>query len=211
MDLSSIRKEYTLGALNTKNSGGDPLKLFSRWMQEAVIAGVPEATAMSLTTTGSDGYPQSRVVLLKSYDEQGYTFFTNYRSDKGLALEFNPKAALLFFWPELQRQIRITGDVTKVPRHITEEYFSTRPRGSQTGAWASEQSREIPSRAWLEERFAETEAHYSGRAIPAPDHWGGYLVKPFRIEFWQGRESRLHDRILFEKKGDKWTKKRIAP
>lgn len=211
MDLKSVRKEYTLGALDTANCGDGPLPLFTRWMHEAAAAGIPEVTAMTLSTLGSDGYPQSRVVLLKSLDDRGFTFFTNYQSDKGIAIESNPKVALLFFWPELQRQVRITGNASRVPKQVTEEYFSTRPRGSQTGAWASEQSREIPSRAWIESRFAETEALYTGKSIPAPPHWGGYSVDPFRMEFWQGRESRLHDRILFEKEGNLWTKKRLAP
>lgn len=211
MDLKTIRKEYTLGSLDVKNSGDDPFPLFSRWMHEAVTAGVAEPTAMTLSTLGSDGYPQSRVVLLKSFDHEGFTFFTNYESDKGIALKHHPMAALLFFWPELQRQVRITGNVTRVSRETTESYFATRPRGSQAGAWASEQSREIPSRAYLEARVSETESRFAGTSIPAPANWGGYLLGPVRIEFWQGRESRLHDRILFEKLENCWNKKRLAP
>jgi pyridoxamine 5'-phosphate oxidase len=211
MDLKSVRKEYTLGSLDVNNTGDDPIHFFSRWMHEAVTAGINEPTAMTLSTLGSDGYPQARVVLLKSCDQHGFTFFTNYDSDKGFALRHHPRAALLFFWPELQRQVRISGMVTKVSRESTEHYFSTRPRGSQAGAWASDQSREIPSREFLEARFSETESRFAGTTIPAPAHWGGYQLDPVRIEFWQGRESRLHDRILFEKFENGWKKKRLAP
>jgi pyridoxamine 5'-phosphate oxidase len=211
MDLKSIRKEYTLGSLDVQNTGSEPFTLFGTWLNEAIIAGLPEPTAMTLSTIGADGYPQSRVVLLKSSDHQEFTFFTNYESQKGTALAMHPKAALLFFWPELQRQIRITGDVYKVSKESTAAYFAVRPRGSQLGAWASAQSREIPSRAWLENRFAELERFYGNNQIPVPEHWGGYAVHPHRIEFWQGRASRLHDRILFERQENGWAKKRLAP
>lgn len=211
MHLNSIRREYTLGTLDVQHAGHEPVQLFGKWMKEAVSADVHEPTAMSLSTMGVDGYPQSRVVLLKSFDVSGFTFFTNYLSQKGYSLTHEPRAALLFFWPELQRQVRITGDVAKVTREVTESYFVTRPRGSRIGAWASEQSCEIPSREYLESRFDEIDARYSDDEILVPEHWGGYLVSPLRIEFWQGRESRLHDRILFTRLHDRWDVTRLAP
>jgi pyridoxamine 5'-phosphate oxidase len=211
MNIDSIRMEYTLGSLDIDTIDHDPFQFFRKWLNEAITSELPEPTAMSVSTIGADGFPQSRIVLLKSFDDSGYTFYTNYLSQKGQSMEINHRAALLFFWPELQRQVRITGIVTKVSRENTESYFATRPRSSQVGAWASEQSKALPSREYLEKLFRDIEARYEGSEIPAPDHWGGYLVTPHRFEFWQGRRSRLHDRFLFEREGDSWAVRRLAP
>ncbi len=211
MNLESIRIEYTRGTLDISNIESDPFRFFGKWLDEAIYSGITEPTAMSVSTIGQDGFPQSRVVLLKSFDHTGFIFFTNYLSQKGRSLEEHPRASLLFFWPELQRQVRITGLVDKVPRETTESYFGSRPRSSQIGAWASEQSEEIPSREHLEKLFAAIEEKYQGSEIPAPVHWGGYRLKPVRFEFWQGRESRMHDRFSFEKTDDNWNIRRLAP
>jgi pyridoxamine 5'-phosphate oxidase len=211
MNLNNIRKEYTLGALDISNLPADPFELFRNWLNEAIAGNVPEPTAMVLSTIDPDGYPQSRVVLLKSAENGAFTFFTNYSSRKGRSIEMLPKVSLLFFWPELQRQVRISGDAHKTGREETELYFATRPYGSKIGAWASDQSSEVPSRSFLEARFAEISESFRGKEIPAPDHWGGYKVVPVLFEFWQGRESRLHDRIIFETEGKIWKIKRLAP
>jgi pyridoxamine 5'-phosphate oxidase len=211
MNLESIRIEYTRGALDISNIGNDPFIFFGKWLDEAIYTGIADPTAMSVSTIGQDGFPQSRIVLLKSFDNLGFIFFTNYTSQKGKSIEQHPGASLLFFWPELQRQVRITGEVNKVSREITESYFSSRPRSSQIGAWASAQSEEIPSREHLEKLFEDIEEKYRDTDIPAPAHWGGYILKPLRFEFWQGRESRMHDRFSFEKTDSGWHIRRLAP
>ncbi len=211
MNLEAIRIEHTRGTLDISNIGNDPFIFFGKWLDEAIYSGITEPTAMSVSTIGQDGYPQSRIVLLKSFDNFGFTFFTNYNSQKGKTLEKRPVASLLFFWPELQRQVRITGEVEKVSRETTGSYFGSRPRSSQIGAWASEQSEEIPSREHLEKLFEAIEKKYQDAEIPAPAHWGGYKINPLRFEFWQGRESRMHDRFSFEKTGTGWHIRRLAP
>jgi pyridoxamine 5'-phosphate oxidase len=211
MNLESIRMEYTKGTLDISNIGNDPFMFFGKWLDEAIYSGITEPTAMSVSTIGQDGFPQSRIVLLKSFDNLGFIFFTNYNSQKGRSLEKRPVASLLFFWPELQRQVRITGEVDKVSREITGSYFSTRPRSSQIGAWASAQSEEIPSREHLENLFEAIEVKFQDTEIPAPAHWGGYKLKPVKFEFWQGRESRMHDRFSFEKTDTGWQIRRLAP
>jgi pyridoxamine 5'-phosphate oxidase len=211
MDIEKIRKEYNLHALDESKMDADPIKFFGQWLEEAINSAIPEPTAMVVSTIGADGYPQSRVVLLKTFSDTGFTFFTNYLSQKGRSLELHPKATLLFFWPELQRQVRITGDVRKVSQDISENYFSTRPRGSQIGAWASEQRKVVSSREYLENKFREIENEFNGKEVPLPENWGGYLVKPIRFEFWQGRESRLHDRIAYELGGNDWRISRLSP
>lgn len=211
MHLNAIRKEYRREQLDFHKAGDDPVKLFNEWLNEAIISGLSEPTAMVLSTIGADGFPQSRVVLLKSLTESGFSFFTNYLSQKGLAIEYSPKVSLLFFWPELERQVRITGLAEKLDKSISEQYFASRPVESRLGAWASEQSAEIPSRNFLEEKFSFYRKLYPGEEIPMPEHWGGYLVKPVKIEFWQGRENRLHDRIEFQLKDETWNKRRLAP
>ena len=211
MNIRDIRQEYTLGGMDDSYLGANPIDLFDRWFREAVNAGINEPSAMALSTLGTDGYPQSRIVLLKGYGEEGFSFFTNYESQKGNALAQYPKASLLFFWPDLQRQIRITGNVEKTSVEESEEYFRSRPRGSRLGAWTSEQSQEIPSRKTIEERYEAFDRKFQEDDIPKPPHWGGYRLTPLTFEFWQGRESRLHDRISFRKENRKWKTARLAP
>jgi len=211
MNIRDIRQEYTLGGMDDSYLGANPIDLFDRWFREAVNAGINEPSAMALSTLETDGYPQSRIVLLKGYGEEGFSFFTNYESQKGNALAQYPKASLLFFWPELQRQIRITGKVEKTSVEESEEYFRSRPRGSRLGAWTSEQSQEIPSRKTLEERYEVFDRKFPEEDIPKPPHWGGYRLTPLTFEFWQGRENRLHDRISFRKENGKWKTARLAP
>lgn len=190
----------------------DPIAQFQRWFADAVAAGLPLPEAMSLATVTAEGKPTGRMVLLKRVGSEGFVFFTNYRSAKARELAENPNASLLFFWPQLERQVRIEGVVTKTSAAESREYFATRPRGSQIGAWASPQSEVIPGREVLEERSAELEELYRDREIPWPEHWGGYCLKPERIEFWKGRPDRLHDRILYVRQADgEWTIQRLAP
>jgi len=189
----------------------DPIKQFKGWFSSAQAAGIPLAEAMSLATV-SNGKPSSRMVLLKRVDGDGFVFFTNYQSAKARDLEVNPYVALTFFWPQLEKQIRVEGTVTKTSVEESREYFATRPRESQIGAWASPQSEVIASREELEKRQAELKETYRDQPIPCPPHWGGFLVKPERIEFWQGRIGRLHDRLVYElQKDGSWTIKRLAP
>lgn len=211
VNVEDIRKEYALRALSEQNVPKNPLDLFEQWLKEALEAGCLEATAMHLATVGADGRPSGRIVLLKAYDASGFSFYTNYTSHKGTDLAANPSVALTFFWPELERQIRIEGRAGKVDRAVSEEYFHSRPRLSQLGAHASHQSRRIASRQVLEDAFKAMEAQYPAE-VPLPEHWGGYLVTPTLIEFWQGRRSRLHDRIQFEALGNgAWSTARLAP
>jgi len=190
----------------------DPIKQFQKWFAEAVSAKLPLPEAMSLATVNSDGKPTSRMVLLKQADDDGFVFFTNYRSAKAGELEANPNVALVFFWSQFDRQVRIEGTVTKTSAEESQAYFATRPRESQVGAWASPQSSVINGRAELEAKQHELEKLYEGGPVPWPEHWGGYRVKPNRIEFWKGRIGRLHDRIVYERDGDDaWSIKRLAP
>jgi len=210
MDINSLRKEYKRSVLNRQSVDKNPINQFENWLDEAVDSKIPEPTAMAVSTFGTNGFPQTRIVLLKYLDDNGFAFFTNFESQKGKALEANPSTGLLFFWPELERQVRVEGIAEKTSREFAEKYFRSRPVNSQIGAWASEQSRTIPSRSYLEGRFADFQKKF-GNAPPLPGFWGGYRVKPIRIEFWQGRESRLHDRILYEKENENWVIKRLAP
>ena len=190
----------------------DPIAQFQQWFADAVAAGLPLPEAMSLATVTPEGKPTSRMVLLKRVDTEGFVFFTNYRSAKAQELAVNPNACVSFFWPQLERQVRVEGVVSKTSAAESREYFATRPRGSQIGAWASPQSEVIPARAVLEQRQAEFEAAYRDREVPWPEHWGGYCLKPDRIEFWKGRPDRLHDRILYVRQVDgSWTIQRLAP
>lgn len=209
--LSEIRKEYTIKSLDINDVSFDPLHQFRIWLDEAVDSEVPEVNAMCLSTLGLNGYPNGRIVLLKELDH-GFVFFTNYESEKGQEIAANPKASLTFFWPELERQVRIMGELDKVSGQESDHYFHSRPMGSQIGAWASPQSKEIANREELTARLEEMEKRFSTEPITRPQNWGGYRLIPFRIEFWQGRPSRLHDRICYQKKanGD-WLISRLAP
>lgn len=210
-DIHNIRKDYSLKSLDESDTLDDPMNQFSKWFKEAVDSQAVEANAMVLSTMGENGFPSSRVVLLKGLSESGFRFFTNYESRKGRELQNNPKAALNFFWPELERQVRIVGLVSKTEASISDEYFKSRPLNSRVGAWASPQSQQIPDRKWLENMETEIKSKLGVEELQRPEFWGGYELKPHEIEFWQGRPSRLHDRILYQKSEDVWTKKRLAP
>lgn len=208
--ISQVRKSYLSGELDDLSVGTDPILMFAEWMTEANAAGVEEANGMALATASADGTPAVRIVLLRGFDERGFVFYTNYDSAKGQDLQVNPRAAATFWWSPLERQIRIAGRVEKVARAESQTYFDTRPRGHQLSAWASPQSGVVTDRAELEARAKEVETLFPGE-VPLPDFWGGYRLIPERIEFWQGRENRLHDRFLFEKRLGEWTVARLAP
>lgn len=211
MKLDSIRREYKFAELTRKGIDKNPLKLFATWINEAIVSNVNEATAMSVITIGEDGFPQSRIVLLKGYSEKGITFFTDYLSEKGKAINKNPMVGIHFFWSELERQIRISGKAERTSELISDNYFRSRPITSQIAAIISNQSEVIPNREFLENRFFDLQDELHGNTPKRPASWGGYIVKPVKVEFWQGRKSRLHDRILYEKKEDKWIINRLAP
>ena len=211
-NLADIRREYSFETLSEKEVAKDPIKQFGKWWEEAVRSKIDEVNAMTLATASSDGLPSARIVLLKEYNEHGFVFFTNYESFKAQQMAENPKACLVFFWKELERQIRITGLIQKIGKEQSDQYFKTRPESSRIGAWASPQSRVIDGRYWLDEKFNELVNKMEGTDIERPPHWGGYIVKPVVIEFWQGRPSRLHDRIQYtlEESGG-WKIERLAP
>ncbi len=212
IDISTIREEYTRQALSEKDVASNPIDQFKKWFEEAMNSEVYVSNAMSLGTADKSGQPSVRIVLLKGIDEKGFKFFTNYESSKGQQLMDNPKAAATLFWPELERQIRIEGTIEKLTHEESEKYFHSRPIGSQIGAWSSPQSQKIESRGELEDKEALFKEKFDGmEKIPKPDHWGGYSIVPNRIEFWQGRENRLHDRILYELKQGSWVTSRLAP
>jgi pyridoxamine 5'-phosphate oxidase len=216
MKIADLRTDYMRETLDEASVAPDPFRQFEHWFAEAVKAQVPEPNAMTLATVGADGRPAARIVLLKDFGESGFTFFTNYRSRKGRDLAVHDAAALLFFWPDLERQIRIEGVAARIDAAESAEYFASRPRPSQCGAWASPQSDPIAGRAALEARFAAVEAQYRDpdRAVPCPPHWGGYRLVADMLEFWQGRTSRLHDRIRYRRLPDRpatWVIDRLAP
>lgn len=212
IDLAALRRNYALESLSEKDVAADPIEQFDRWFREAMNSQLPEPNAMTLATASRDGSPSARTVLLKNFDRQGFVFYTNYESRKGAELAENPRAALLFTWLELERQVRIEGVVEKNSPAESLEYFQSRPKGSQIGAWASPQSRLIEGRTVLEQNVADLESTYAAaERLPLPPFWGGYRVLPQVIEFWQGRESRLHDRILYTRNNDSWIIGRLAP
>jgi len=216
VNIADLRREYMRETLDESDVAADPFRQFERWFAEATKAALPEPNAMTLATVDASGRPAARIVLLKIVDERGFVFFTNFESRKGRELEANPRAALLFFWPELERQVRIEGGTAPLEPAESAAYFAGRPRASQLGAWASPQSEPIAGRDALMTRFDEVEAQYAdpSHAVPCPPHWGGYRLDPDAIEFWQGRASRLHDRIRYRRKHEQagaWVIDRLAP
>jgi pyridoxamine 5'-phosphate oxidase len=211
-ELQNLRQDYSAATLSESSINVNPIKQFDIWFNEAVAAEIPEPNAMTLATATPDGRPSARIVLLKGFDMNGFAFYTNYLSRKGKELTKNPNAAIVFFWGELERQVRIEGTIEKLSKEQSEKYFQSRPKLSQIGALASPQSQEIPNREQLEAKMSQLEAEYGDNEIPKPSFWGGYILKPRLIEFWQGRPSRLHDRIAYKKIDNKnWKKVRLAP
>jgi pyridoxamine 5'-phosphate oxidase len=211
VSIADLRREYAHARLDEKDVSHDPIVEFARWFADAQAAQVEEANAVVLATATRAGAPSARVVLLKAFDQRGFVFFTDYRSRKGIELEANPRAALVVYWGELERQVRITGSVERTSAEESEVYFRSRPLGSRLGAWVSHQSVPIPSRAMLETGLREAERRFADGDVPLPPYWGGYRVKPDAIEFWQGRENRLHDRIGYVRDGEGWRIQRLAP
>lgn len=210
--IADLRRDYALASLDVTDVVADPIEQFRRWFAQATDAQITEPNAMTIATIGADGAPDARVVLLKGVDARGFTFFTDYRSRKGQDLAAHPVAALVFFWQELERQVRIRGTVVQVSAEESAAYYDSRPRGSRIGAWASEQSRVIRDRDVLESQVRAVEERFPGEtAPPLPPHWGGYLVAPTQIEFWQGRQSRLHDRLRYRQQDGAWALERLSP
>ena len=210
MDLAALRAEYALGGLHESDLAPDPTTMFRAWIAEAAASGMHEPNAMVVATVSAEGVPSSRMVLLKGVDETGFRFFTNLGSRKGSELAANPRCSLLFPWHPLERQIRIDGVAGELPREDIAAYFASRPRGAQLGAWASRQSSRVSSREELDERFAAVEARFPDE-VPLPDWWGGYVVVPDAVEFWQGRPGRMHDRLVYRRTGTGWATSRLAP
>ena len=212
MNIADIRKEYILQSLSENDIETDPILQFNKWWNQAIESNIEEVNAMTLATVNKEGMPSARIVLLKGFDSNGFVFFTNYLSKKGTDLEINPKACIVFFWKELERQVRVEGIVNKINESESDDYFQSRPNISKIGAWASPQSQEITSRESLENKFKEYESEFKDGNIKRPDHWGGYRLNPNKIEFWQGRPGRLHDRIEYAKSGENnWKVVRLAP
>lgn len=211
MSIADIRSEYRRHSLTEADVDDDPIVQFSRWFDDALTANVVEPNAMCLATATPDAYPSARMVLLKGVDSRGFVFYTDYRSRKGQELADNPCASLCFFWAELERQVRINGAVQRVSRAEADAYFQSRPLPSRLGAWTSSQSSVLPSRDVLEAELQQTEARFRDAHVPLPDHWGGFRVVPNEIEFWQGRPSRLHDRMQFRLEAGRWMKRRLSP
>ncbi len=212
MSIADLRRDYALESLTERDVDPDPIRQFARWFDQARRAELLDPNAMTLATSSADGQPSARMVLLKGFDDAGFVFFTDYRSRKGAELEANPRAALCFWWDVLQRQVRISGVVTKVPSAESAEYFQTRPHGSRIGAWASHQSSTLSAREVLEREVARYYEQYpEGSDVPLPHHWGGFRVAPEQVEFWQGRQSRLHDRVRYSRTDGQWMIERLSP
>lgn len=211
-EIANLRQEYAAQVLLEKDIAPHPITQFKTWWQQVLNSKITEPNAMTLATASADGVPAARIVLLKDFDNNGFVFYTNYQSYKGMQLEENPKACLVFFWKELERQVRVVGLVSKVASEESDAYFHSRPEGSQLGAWTSPQSQVIENREWLDLKYQEVVKQRGGKTIERPSHWGGYVVKPVIMEFWQGRPSRLHDRIQYtlQENGD-WKIERLAP
>lgn len=211
--IADLRQDYSSQSLLETDVAPDPIVQFDKWWQQALTSEIVEPNAMTLATASSDGMPSARIVLLKGFDQSGFVFFTNYKSYKGMQLEENPKACLVFFWKELERQVRIVGIVKKLSDKDSDEYFHSRPIGSRLGAWASPQSQVIESRNWLDNHYLEVASQFKEEeGIQRPPHWGGYIVQPVIVEFWQGRPSRLHDRIQYTlQENGSWKIERLAP
>jgi pyridoxamine 5'-phosphate oxidase len=210
-ELAAAREHYTRSGLHEDDLASDPFEMFERWYAEARDAGIVEPNAMVVSTVSADGAPSSRTVLLKGFSTEGFTFFTNTASRKGSDLAHNPRCAVLFPWHPLERQVRIDGLAHELSQEDVEAYFSQRPRGSQLGAHASHQSRVVAGREELEAAYERIEAQFDGQPVPVPEEWGGYRVQPERVEFWQGRPGRMHDRLVYVREGDKWRTERLAP
>lgn len=212
LSLAELREDYRRGGLDERYCETNPILQFERWMKDAQAADLKEPNAMTLATATAEGRPSGRIILLKEVSDLGFVFYTNYTSRKGREIEANPFAALTFYWPELERQVRVEGGVQRLAREQSAAYFRSRPVGSRLGAWASHQSEILPSREPLDQKLAQLEHQYSGNNdIPVPEFWGGYCVLPDVIEFWQGRPNRLHDRLRYRKSGDNWTIERLYP
>ena len=210
--IAQIRKDYIMQSLDEKDMSSDPFEQFGRWWDNAIESNIEEVNAMTLATADAEGRPSARVVLLKGFDKNGFVFFTNYQSRKGKELLENPRACLVFYWKELERQVRIEGTSCQLDEAGSDAYFASRPEGSRIGAWVSAQSQVIESRRLLEDLQKEAENKFAGKEIPRPPHWGGYVVKPDLIEFWQGRSNRLHDRIVYKSDNSgNWNRERLAP
>ena len=210
-NLADLRLNYEKGALDEATLPHEPFALFQMWLHDAIDSGLMEPNAMTLATVSADGQPSCRTVLLKGFDARGFSFFTNYDSRKGRELLANPKAALTFYWKERERQVCARGTVSRLSREESDAYFQSRPYGSQIGAWVSEQSERIPDRGCLENRERDLKAKFPEGQVPLPPNWGGYVLSPHSIEFWQGRPSRLHDLMIYEKQGDAWQRSRLSP
>jgi pyridoxamine 5'-phosphate oxidase len=212
MNLADLRREYTKGGLRRADLEPNPIVQFQKWFEQALNAQILEPSAMTLATADEKGRPSARIVLLKAVDERGFVFFTNYESRKGNELAVNPHAALVCYWAELEREVLVAGEITRVSREESAKYFAMRPRGSQLGAWVSKQSSVVESRAFLESELAKAEERFANRDVELPPYWGGYVLNPARIEFWQGRPNRLHDRFQYSKEpGGRWRIERLSP